>query len=72
QLGPYITFNAYVPFTCQLIGPQDNDSILPITEEKGLHIRDAVEVINDKRFTISSKSGIADEELAVVNKMQVM
>lgn len=70
QLGPYVTFNSYVPFSCQLVGPQDNDSILPVAEEKSLFIRESVEAISDKRFMISSKTGINDPEIAVMDKMQ--
>lgn len=58
QFGPYITFNSYVPFPCQILTPYDNESVLGAAKEYGLFAKDAVEVISDKRTVINSLHGI--------------
>lgn len=59
QVGPYIAFNCYVPFPCNIISPYDNECVLPIAKEMGLTAEECVELIDEKRITISAKNGMA-------------
>lgn len=58
QFGPYISFNSIIPFPAQMIGPYDNNCILPIVEELGMAAKDAVELVDNKPVLISSMNGI--------------
>lgn len=69
QLGPYITFNGYVPFPAQIVGPLNDNSILPIAEDRDLYNSKAVMLVSEDRFNISIQAGINDHAIAVTEKM---
>lgn len=50
RLGNYVTFNGYVPFNAQILGPMSNESTLPAAERYGLFFKDAV-MVEDLRST---------------------
>jgi hypothetical protein len=50
RVGNYVTFNGFVPFTAQIIGPMSNESTLPAAERYGLHFKDSV-MVEDLRTT---------------------
>lgn len=59
RLGHYVTFNSYIPFDAQILGPFDNASILPAAKRYGLTCDEAVEVIDENdRINISIKNGL--------------
>lgn len=59
RLGQFVTFNSYVPFDAQILGPFDDETILPAAKRYGLTCSEAVEVIDDKdRVVISVKNGL--------------
>ena len=72
QVGPYITFNSYIPFPAQILPPQNDNSVLPIADKYSLRASEAVEVINDRRFTLSVTSGISEPEVAVSQSLDLM
>lgn len=72
QVGPYITFNSYVPFPAQILGPLNDNSILPIADKFSLKASEAVEIISTRRFTLSIASGISDAEIAVSESLNLM
>ncbi|QXO09502.1 hypothetical protein pEaSNUABM11_00078 [Erwinia phage pEa_SNUABM_11] len=59
RYGHYVTFNSYVPFDAQILGPFDDASILPAAKKYGLTCSEAVEVLDEKdRINISIKNGL--------------
>lgn len=72
QVGPYITFNSYVPFPAQILGPVNDNSVLPVADKHSLRASEAVEVINDRRFTLAVASGVNDPEVAVAQSLDLM
>jgi hypothetical protein len=59
RLGSYVTFNSYVPFDAQILGPFDDASILPAAARYGLTCSEAVEVLDETdRVNISVKNGL--------------
>lgn len=69
QLGPYITFNAYVPFPAQIISPLNDNSILPVAEDRDMYASKSVMLVNEDRFNISITSGINDHAIAVTDTL---
>ncbi|HCJ9458933.1 TPA: hypothetical protein NV912_004881, partial [Escherichia coli] len=52
--------------------PQNDNSVLPIADKYSLRASEAVEVINDRRFTLSVTSGISEPEVAVSQSLDLM
>lgn len=69
QYGPYITFNSFVPHTSQIMGPYDNECILPAVEKYDLSASAAVQVISDKRITLHVFNGIQNPEIPAMTTM---
>jgi len=61
QFGPYITFNSYVPHWAQILGPVDNENILPIAEELDLYAKDSVTVVGQNRVTYHALYGLQEK-----------
>lgn len=59
RLGQYVTFNSFVPFDAQILGPFDDQTILPAAGRYGLTCSEAVEVLDEKDVVhISVKNGL--------------
>lgn len=50
RMGNYVSFNSYLPFHAQILGPMSNESHLPAAEKFGLYFKDAV-MLEDLRTT---------------------
>jgi len=58
KAGPYITFNSYVPYSAQILGPYSNECILPAATKYDLLAKDAIIPTSEKPVMISVASGM--------------
>lgn len=55
--GNKVAFGTYIPFPATIVGPFDNECILPSAEEYSLTVDEAVTVLSERRFTLDHTSG---------------
>lgn len=57
MFGNNVAFGTYIPFPSSIVGPFDNDNILPVAEEYDLYAEKAVLAVSERRFTLDHTSG---------------
>lgn len=57
MFGNNVAFGTYIPFPATIVGPFDNECILPSAEEYNLTAEEAVLAIGAKRYTLDHTSG---------------
>lgn len=57
MFGNNVAFGTYIPFPAQIVGPFNDQNILPVCDEYELHASKAVVAISEQRFTLDHTSG---------------